>query len=132
MKTNNQESAIHNSIIGLFDGISEADENKIIKYCSSEFTLIDEGSITSLKDILDGIPQMKVAVSNRVNNLTFLKTTISENAAWIIYNNNAAITINNCIINYEWIESAILIKLEDFWKIKLLHSTLKNKRETRS
>ncbi len=59
----------------------------------------------------------------RTNNLNFIKTEVKGNTAWVYYNNTAEMTINGKQRNANWLESAVLVKKDKDWKVKLLHST---------
>jgi ketosteroid isomerase-like protein len=49
---------------------------------------------------------------------------VDGNAAWGSYYNEATIRVaDGTVRNVQWLESAVLIKQGNDWKIKLLHST---------
>jgi hypothetical protein len=43
--------------------------------------------------------------------------------SWIAYVNKGSITDDSGRVNQEWLESALLEKQTDIWKIRFVHST---------
>ncbi len=52
-----------------------------------------------------------------------MHTEMHKDLAWTIYHNKADITINGNFQSVKWVETVILKKRNEHWKIKLLHST---------
>jgi hypothetical protein len=60
----------------------------------------------------------------RTNTIDFVSTTINEDAAWTTYNLHSEIISKGKTFTIHWLETVVLVREENKWKIKLLHSTL--------
>ena len=60
----------------------------------------------------------------RINSFDFINTTVDNNTAWVTYNLHSEITRNGKQSTVQWMETVIVIKEKQKWKIKVLHSTL--------
>ena len=60
----------------------------------------------------------------RINSFDFINTTVADNTAWVTYNLHSEITRNGKQATVQWMETVIVIKEKQKWKIKVLHSTL--------
>jgi len=59
----------------------------------------------------------------RKNYFSQIRARQNENVAWVSYWNKAEIRSETGMRTIVWLESAILVKELDRWKIQLLHST---------
>lgn len=113
------------AVVGLFDALAELDTEKARSFCTAGITLLESGKIWNFDSLAlrIGTRKSKPADFKRVNKLDFLDTRISNETAWIAYLNQAAITLSGKIITVKWLESVVLKKNSDGWKIDMLHST---------
>lgn len=121
----NQEEAVQNVVIGLFDGLAELNGEKIKQYCSPDIQLLETGKIWTIDSLLLRVNNMKARITDfkRVNKIDFLQTKVRGDFAWISYFNEATITANNKTVIIKWLESVTLKKEKKEWRIDLLHST---------
>jgi hypothetical protein len=60
----------------------------------------------------------------RINSFEFLKTEIKGEMACVAYKNKADVTFKGKRKVITWLESAVLVKEAKGWKLKMLHSTV--------
>ena len=52
-----------------------------------------------------------------------METEQKGDMAWVSYHNTADLSVQTKKMKVQWLESAVLIKEGQHWKIRLLHST---------
>lgn len=116
---------IQKVVIDMFQQLSNRDADKLKTDCTADITVLENGTIWSFDSLQQKIDQNKmISDFSRVNKIEFIKTEYNANIAWTSYYNQAEITKNGIHNLVKWLESAVLIKEDDHWKIKMLHSTL--------
>ncbi|GEO07527.1 nuclear transport factor 2 family protein [Segetibacter aerophilus] len=118
-----EERKVNEVIIKMFDGIAELDFSKISKNATKDMIVLESGAIWNLDSLTARLAPLKKTDFKRTNKLDFIKTEVKANTAWVYYNNTAEMLINGKPRNANWLESAVLVKEGNDWKIKLLHST---------
>lgn len=116
-------AAIKESITRFFDGIAAIDLNAMKEWVTPDFLLLEDGQIWNLDTLAAQEPQMKQMDIKRINKLDFIRIETKGNMGWVAYHNRADIEIQGQSIILRWIESAVLIRDKNRWKIQLLHST---------
>lgn len=118
-----QKNEIQAPVIRLFDGMSAMDNEAIKAELSTDFTLLENGKVWNTDSLTAAINKGKGMDIKRVNKFEFLKTEEAGNTAWVSYYNTAELEFKGKQIIVRWLESAVLVKEQRKWKIKLLHST---------
>lgn len=128
-KHSSDEEKIHKVLNGFFEGFSELNIDKVKPYCASNFVLLEDGSVWNIDTLATKFIKTRDNVRDfrRVNSISLLDTKTNKNMAWTYYNNQATIQHNGKAITVNWLESAVLNKVDNDWKIVLLHSTFVNK-----
>lgn len=123
------EEKIHRVLEGFFQGFSELNIDKLKPYCSDDFVMLEDGSVWNLDTLSFKFMKTRNNAKDfqRVSNIKLLDTKTYRNMAWTYYNNQAIIKHNGKEITVNWLESAVLDKVENNWKIVLLHSTFVSK-----
>lgn len=119
----NEQSKVNQIVTRFFDGMAELDPDKIKSCITNDFLLLEDGVIWNMDTIVTKLNQRKGASFSRINHLDFFQTEVYGNRAWTAYNNEADITFNGQKRNVQWMESAVLVKEGEHWKIRMLHST---------
>lgn len=119
----NEETSMQEVITKLFEGIAELDFDKIKRNCTSDVIVLESGAVWTMDTLTTKLEPLKKMQVKRTNTLKFIKTDIKGNTGWVIYNNRADMSINGRQRNIDWLESAVLVKEGQDWKVKLLHST---------
>lgn len=115
---------IQSVVINFFDGLSKLNSDEIKANCTADFVLLENGKVWNTDSLINFIAPLKTMNFKRANTLKFISTDQNNEVAWVSYYNTADITLNAQQMNLKWLESAVLIKEKDGWKIKLLHSTV--------
>ena len=118
------EQQVQKTVKEMFEALSNRDTNGIKIHCTKDILLFENGAIWNLDTLIQKTVQNTSADFKRVNTIDFINTVVEKNTAWTTYNNQAEITRNGQHIFIKWLESAILVKEDKAWKIKVLHSTL--------
>lgn len=104
----------------LFAAISEVDHAKMKNTVTSDFQLLEVGEDWDLNDLIEVVnPSENV----RRNYFHVLKLKTDSNFAWVSYWNKATFTKDELVETVVWLESAVLIRDDNKWKIQMLHST---------
>jgi hypothetical protein len=115
---------VQQAIIGVFDGFSALSPEKIMRHCTPDVTILEDGVVWNADSIAAALNRMKGVDFKRVNSFDFLQTEVRGNTAWTSYYNQADMQINGTPRQVRWLESAVLVKEAGGWKVKMLHSTV--------
>ena len=122
--TRNQQ-AVQQSIIKLFDALSNRDSVSLKNYCTSDITLYEYGQVWNIDTlILKAISQNQSADFKRTNTFDFINTIADKTTAWVTYRLQSAITRDGKQATVQWLETVVLIRAKKQWRVKHLHSTL--------
>jgi hypothetical protein len=121
------KTLIRNLVVDSFDEIwSELDSEKIDKYYTKDFLLLENGEVwnnDSIAHYLDNA-LLRKPKPKRINTIEIIEIKVANGTAWIAYHNYATISIDDIIIRKaHWLESATAILTEHGWKLDMLHST---------
>ncbi len=114
---------VQSVIIKLFEGIANYDNKAIGSQLTADFMLLENGRIWNTDSLLFALQPLRKKHGKRVNKLEFLQTELRGRCATIIYRNTAVITVGDQSVSLHWLESAILTRDGQDWRIRLLHST---------
>ncbi|MBK8609352.1 MAG: nuclear transport factor 2 family protein [Chitinophagaceae bacterium] len=121
---NSSQQAVQETVIKMFDALSNRDSVSLKLYCADDITLYEYGQTWNLDTLINKAIRLNTATDfKRINTINFINTTINKQTAWATYNNQADITMNGKLITKKWLETVVLVKEEKRWKIKVLHST---------
>ena len=123
---NSEEQKIKDVIIQLFDGIAQRDIDKIAKQTTPDLMLLENGAIWNNDTLVKRITWSRNNQKSysRVNRIEFIRTEIRGNTAWTSFYNQADIRVDSTSRSVRWIESAVLIKEKNDWKVQQFHSTV--------
>lgn len=120
-----EEEKVKSVIIDFFQALSDAELVKMRTYGTPDFLLLEHGEIWTM-DILESKIKPRVGSnSKRTNKFEFINVKIQGKTAWVSYHNEAHIVRDTNVRDVKWLESAVLQKTKQGWKINLLHSTIK-------
>ena len=121
--TSQQE--VQQTVIKMFDALSNRDSVGLKKYCTADITLYEYGQSWNIDTlILKAITQNQTLDFSRTNSFDFINTATDKNTAWITYRLNSSITRDGKQSTIQWLETVGLVKERKQWKVKNLHSTL--------
>lgn len=122
--TKNQQ-AVQETVIKMFDALSNRDSVSLKTYSTADITLYEYGQVWNMDTlILKAITLNQGADFKRTNSFEFINTTVDKNMALVNYRLQSAITKDGKTANVQWLETVGLVKTKKQWKVKHLHSTL--------
>ena len=123
--TTNNELAVQQTVIKLFDALSNRDSISLKAHSTADITLYEYGQVWNIDTlILKAITVNQSADFKRTNTFDFINTATDKNMASVTYRLQSAITRDGKQSTVQWLETVVLIKEKKQWKVKHLHSTL--------
>jgi len=123
LSTSQQE--IQQTVIKMFDALSNQDSVSLKNYCTNDISLYEYGQVWNIDTlILKAITQNQAADFKRTNSFEFINTNVDNTTAWVTYRLNSVITRDDKQATVQWLETVVLAKEKNQWKVKHLHSTL--------
>jgi hypothetical protein len=124
-RVSRQQADIQQTVINMFDALSNRDSVSLKEHCSSDISLYEYGQIWNMDSlILKAITQNQSTGFTRTNRFEFIKTLVDKKTGWVTYRLESAITKEGPPITLYWLESVVVVKEGKKWKVKHLHSTL--------
>ena len=119
------QQAIQETVIKMFDALSNRDSVSLKANCAADVTLYEYGQVWNIDTlILKAITQNQAAGFKRTNSFEFINTTAGKTMALVNYRLQSAITRDGKQATVQWLETVVLVKTKKQWKLKHLHSTL--------
>jgi ketosteroid isomerase-like protein len=119
------QQAVQQTVIKLFDALSNRDSVSLKQYCTDDITLYEYGMAWTIDTLINRAIKLNTSTDfKRINTLDFIKTTIDKNVAWTTYNLSSEITKDGKQASVKWLETVIVINEKNKWKVKVLHSSL--------
>lgn len=114
---------VQQPIIDFFEGISENDLDRMRHCVTDDFTILEHGVIWTMDTVVTLTKKPRPAGFKRLNSFDFFQTEVSDDMAFVSYHNSAEIITPGRTRSVKWLESAVLVREGNRWKIKMLHST---------
>lgn len=123
-KLSADQKAVQQTIIKVFEALSNRDSVNLKANCTSDVILLEYGLVWNIDTLITrAIKQNPFTDFKRINTIDFINTKVDKNVAWTTYYNQADITQNGNHRMIKWIETVVLVKERKGWKVKVLHST---------
>ena len=120
-----KQQAVQQTVIKMFNSLSNRDSISLKEYCTDDITLYEYGQVWNIDTlILKAITQNQAADFKRTNTFDFINTRADKTTAWVTYRLHSAITRDSKQATVQWLETVVLVKEKKQWKVKHLHSTL--------
>lgn len=118
------QQAVQQTVIKLFDALSNRDSISLKASCTADLTLYEYGQVWNMDTlILKAITLNPSSDFKRTNSFDFINTTLEKTTAWVTYRLQSSITRDGKQTTMQWLETVVLVKEKKQWKIKHLHST---------
>jgi len=120
-------AAAKSLIQGSFDDLwAGLDSTKINTYHTDDFIIFEQGQVwdnAMIKDYMRGqLKQINRPI--RTNKMEFFLIEKYGSSIQLAYHNYATFSKNDSIVgNARWLESALAVKTNDGWRLKMMHST---------
>lgn len=118
-----EQDKVNNTIVAMFKGLADLSIEQIKNTSTDDLIILEHGEIWNMDTVVAILNKLKALKPVRVNSFDFIKTEVRDQTAWVAYQNKAIVTINGQKVDYHWLESAVLVKQGNDWKIKMLQST---------
>ena len=106
----------------LFAAMSKHDGKAMQETSTEDFQLLEHGEDWTMQKLVDAV-QPKGEPFERKNFFSQIRAREVGNVAWVSYWNKAEIRRESGLRTVVWLESAVVVREDDRWKIQLLHST---------
>ena len=106
----------------LFAAMSKHDGEAMQATATDDFQLLEHGEDWTMQRLIDAV-QPKGKPYERKNFFNQIRARQVGDVAWISYWNKAEILREGNLRTVVWLESAVVVKEDDRWKVQLLHST---------
>ncbi len=118
------EREVQKAVTKLFDAISINDAADIKSSCTNDVKFYEYGQIWTVDTLLQKLSVLSGPSSyNRTNTFDFVSTKVKGSIAWVTYYLESTITKTGKPDIIKWMETVILIKEKNQWKVSILHST---------
>lgn len=111
------------SIRQVFEALSDGSIEKMEPVVTPDVKILEHGVVWTMDTIRHYLGKKRPEDFKRVNSFDFFQMEISGNMAFVSYYNRADIHSNGKDRTVKWLESAVLVKDKNIWKVKMLHST---------
>ena len=116
---------IQQTVVKMFQALSDRDSIALKSYCSPDITLYEYGQTWNIDSLIrKAITMNQSADFERTNTFEFIYTESSKTTAWVTYRLNTIVTKDSNKSDIQWLETVVLAKQKKHWKVKHLHSTL--------
>jgi hypothetical protein len=120
-----EQQTAQQTIIKMFDALSNRDSISLKNYCTPDITLYEYGQVWNIDTlILRAITLNQSADFKRTNSFEFINTTVDKTMASVTYHLQSVVTKDGKQATAQWMETVVLVKEKKQWKVKHLHSTL--------
>jgi ketosteroid isomerase-like protein len=121
----NKQRLVQKTVVDLFQALADRDVDKLKVHCTEDVLILESGAVWNIDSLVQRVSRNKGATDfKRVNTFEFIDTKFEGKVAWTTYLNQADITRNGMTRVVRWLETAVLTKEGDQWKVKTLHSSL--------
>ncbi|MEP3482301.1 MAG: nuclear transport factor 2 family protein [Fuerstiella sp.] len=106
----------------LFAAMSKHDGQAMQQAATEDFQLLEHGENWTMQKLVDAV-QPKGQPSERKNFFKQIRAHQKGDVAWVSYWNKAEIRRESGLRTLVWLESAVMVKTNNQWKVQLMHST---------
>lgn len=122
-KQSSEEVKVQQVVHKVFEAFSSGSMVTMEQAVTSDIKILEHGEVWTLDSIRKALNRPRPADFKRINTLEFFQTEVEERMAFVSYYNTANVRANNKDRVVKWLESAVLVKESENWKVKMLHST---------
>ena len=113
------EQDVQQAIIDFFESVSNRDSVGLKNTTTPDIMLFEYGQQWNMDTLIQKVIKGNTSKDfKRVNKFEF------KDMAWVSYNLQSEITRAGKQTTIRWIETVVLLRAKDKWKLKVLHSTM--------
>ena len=106
-----------------YKALGENDVEAHKRHCTADYQLIEEGELWTLEKEIEYMLSKKGQPLVRTDTFQFISVQVKGDMAFVVYDLRSAITRSGTTKHYHWMESAVMVRSNGTWKIRLIHST---------
>ncbi len=118
-----EQRSVNEAVIAVFDALANRDSVSLKMHCTADILILEDAAVWNLDTLTTSIRRNTDPEFKRVNSIEFIETKLEGKTAWTSYYNQARITRKGKQFTIRWLETAILVKENKKWKMRVLHST---------
>ena len=123
--SSNDQWVVQQTVKNIFEALSNRDSTILKNYCAPDVVFYEYGLAWTIDTLINkAIRQNQGTDFKRENTIDFISTTINGNTGWATYNLHSVIKKDGKEINIHWLETVVLVKELNGWRLKVLHSSL--------
>ena len=124
-----EQADVQQTVENMFATLTNADTAALRTFVTSHVQFYEYGQVWTIDTLIQKMVQsISIPDFKRTNSFDFISTGINKNTAWVTYYLQSTFTRNGKEDVVNWMETVVLIKEKNKWKIQLLHSTRLNKK----
>jgi ketosteroid isomerase-like protein len=116
-----EKKAVEKAAHDFFNAVFAFDYQGIRDICTEDFLLFESGQVMNVEDFINFIKAFEGSTSTY--EFENFKANVEGSVAWISLRNKATMTMGDQVMNFDWLESGVLKKQGNSWKLAFYHST---------
>ena len=121
--SNGEDPVAFKAVQDLFAAMSDFDYSDMRAQVTKDFQVLENGDVWAIDDLIAAIKPSGRKYERR-NFFSVIKTVADDDVVWVSYWNRAAFESSGRRSEAAWLESAVMVKIDEVWKLQLLHSTV--------
>lgn len=118
------ETTPFNTVQRFFSAMSSFDYKGTKAVVTQDFQLLEVGEVWDINDYFNVLKSLEGKFEKRRNYFSIIRKVSSKDNMWVSYWNKAIIKpIGHDPITLFWLESVVISRENNEWKLQLLHST---------
>jgi ketosteroid isomerase-like protein len=119
-----EEKKVQQTIVQLFTALSNADTATVKTLVTPDVRFYEYGQIWTMDTLIRMVVQAKsIPGFKRTNSFEFVRTSTQHETAWVTYYLTSLFTRNGKEETVKWMETVVMLKENESWKVDVLHST---------
>lgn len=115
-------AAVEDVVLAFFDALENMDFQALDATVTPDFELVEDTLVMDLSGFVEYLRPFETAGATISYEFSDFNTEVQGPVAWTRYRNRAVLEMNSERTRYEWLESAVLTRGEDGWRIDRLQS----------
>lgn len=121
---NAEEKSVQQTIEKLFTALSNADTAAVKTLVTPDVRFYEYGQIWPIDTLIRLVMQAKsIPGFKRTNSFEFVRTSVQPETAWVTYYLTSVFTRDGKEETVRWMETVVMLKEKESWKVDVLHST---------